>query len=492
MSSIQSFYFVGVITLVSSAHVYGQKKDKMNVLFIIADDMRPELGCYGIEDIVTPHIDRLAEQATVFQNAYCNIPVSGASRASLFTGVYPCYPERFTAFDANAEKDCPKALSLPECFKKNGYYVISNGKVFHNITDHARSWSEYPWRVYPDGYGKDWAEYNKWELWQNEESSRYIHPKTLRGPFCESADVSDTTYIDGRVAQKTIADLRRLKEMKVPFFLACGFWKPHLPFNAPKKYWDLYQREKIQLASNPYRPKALPKQVTSSGEIRGYGKFTTTKDEAFQREAKHGYYACVSYIDAQIGLVLDELERLGLAESTIVVILGDHGWHLGDHGLWNKHTNFEQATHVPFLLIDPSSPAQKVTTPVEFLSIYPTLCDLAGLKKPLNLDGESLVEVVKGKKDVVNIKPYAVSQYPRVGKMGYSLRDGRYRYTVWLNWKDKKTDTTKILAEELYDYAKDPDETVNVAANSDYADALQQMKRYWEEYKKTRIVRNEK
>lgn len=220
MSSIQSFYFVGVITLVSSAHVYGQKKDKMNVLFIIADDMRPELGCYGIEDIVTPHIDRLAEQATVFQNAYCNIPVSGASRASLFTGVYPCYPERFTAFDANAEKDCPKALSLPECFKKNGYYVISNGKVFHNITDHARSWSEYPWRVYPDGYGKDWAEYNKWELWQNEESSRYIHPKTLRGPFCESADVSDTTYIDGRVAQKTIADLRRLKEMKVPFFLA--------------------------------------------------------------------------------------------------------------------------------------------------------------------------------------------------------------------------------------------------------------------------------
>ena len=156
MSSIQSFYFVGVITLVSSAHVYGQKKDKMNVLFIIADDMRPELGCYGIEDIVTPHIDRLAEQATVFQNAYCNIPVSGASRASLFTGVYPCYPERFTAFDANAEKDCPKALSLPECFKKNGYYVISNGKVFHNITDHARSWSEYPigqiraqWYIFP-------------------------------------------------------------------------------------------------------------------------------------------------------------------------------------------------------------------------------------------------------------------------------------------------------------------------------------------------------
>lgn len=210
------------------------------------------------------------------------------------------------------------------------------------------------------------------------------------------------------------------------------------------------------------------------------------------RELVHGYYACISYIDAQIGKIVEALEKSGCLNNTIIVLWGDHGWHLGDHGLWNKHTNFEQATHVPFLLIDPSSPAQKVTTPVEFLSIYPTLCDLAGLKKPLNLDGESLVEVVKGKKDVVNIKPYAVSQYPRVGKMGYSLRDGRYRYTVWLNWKDKKTDTTKILAEELYDYAKDPDETVNVAANSDYADALHQMKRYWEEYKKTRIVRNEK
>ena len=209
-------------------------------------------------------------------------------------------------------------------------------------------------------------------------------------------------------------------------------------------------------------------------------------------ELVHGYYACISYIDAQIGKIVEALEKSGCLNNTIIVLWGDHGWHLGDHGLWNKHTNFEQATHVPFLLIDPSSPAQKVTTPVEFLSIYPTLCDLAGLKKPLNLDGESLVEVVKGKKDVVNIKPYAVSQYPRVGKMGYSLRDGRYRYTVWLNWKDKKTDTTKILAEELYDYAKDPDETVNVAANSDYADALHQMKRYWEEYKKTRIVRNEK
>lgn len=222
MKYTQSFCFVSVIVLSSSVHLHGQN-NKMNVLLIIADDMRPELGCYGIEDIVTPRLDSLARYATVFQNAYCNIPVSGASRASLFTGMYPRYPNRFTAFDASAEKDCPEALSLPECFKKNGYYVVSNGKVFHNITDHADSWSEAPWRVHPDGYGKDWAEYNKWELWQNEESSRYVHPKTLRGPFCESADVADTTYIDGRVAQKTIADLRRLHKKEKPFFLHAVF-----------------------------------------------------------------------------------------------------------------------------------------------------------------------------------------------------------------------------------------------------------------------------
>ena len=258
-------------------------------------------------------------------NAYCNIPVSGASRASLLTGVYPSYPSRFVDFDAWADKDCPEAISLPECFKRNGYYVVSNGKVFHNIADNADSWSEAPWRVHPDGYGKDWAEYNKWELWKDDSSARYIHPKTRRGPFCEAADVSDTTYIDGRVAQKTIADLRRLKNMGQPFFLACGFWRPHLPFNAPKRYWALYSRNEIKLADNPFRPEGLPRQVKSSTEIRGYGKFTTTKTEEFQREAKHGYYACVSYIDAQIGLILDELKRVDLAKNTIVVILGDHG-----------------------------------------------------------------------------------------------------------------------------------------------------------------------
>ncbi len=288
-------------------------------------------------------------------------------------------------------KIVPKALSLPECFKKNGYYVISNGKVFHNITDHARSWSEYPWRVYPDGYGKDWAEYNKWELWQNEESSRYIHPKTLRGPFCESADVSDTTYIDGRVAQKTIADLRRLKEMKdlSSWHVASG---SHICRSMLLRNIGIYIKgRRFSWHRILIDLKALPKQVTSSGEIRGYGKFTTTKDEAFQREAKHGYYACVSYIDAQIGLVLDELERLGLAESTIVVILGDHGWHLGEHGFWGKHNLMNHATRAPLIVRVPHCKGGKAGGVVEFVDIYPTLCELCKVPVPEGqLQGKAL------------------------------------------------------------------------------------------------------
>lgn len=448
MKYTQSFCFVSVIVLSSSVHLHGQN-NKMNVLLIIADDMRPELGCYGIEDIVTPRLDSLARHATVFQNAYCNIPVSGASRASLFTGMYPRYPNRFTAFDASAEKDCPEALSLPECFKKNGYYVVSNGKVFHNITDHADSWSEAPWRVHPDGYGKDWAEYNKWELWQNEESSRYVHPKTLRGPFCESADVADTTYIDGRVAQKTIADLRRLHKKEKPFFLACGFWKPHLPFNAPKKYWDLYRREEIHLAQNPYRPKALPKQVTSSGEIRGYGKFVTTKDETFQREAKHGYYACVSYIDVQIGLVLDELDRLGLSENTIVVILGDHGWHLGEHGFWGKHNLMNHATRAPLIVRVPHCRGGKAKGIVEFVDIYPTLCELCGVPMPKDqLQGKSFVPILQdsGKKT----KQYAFIQW----KGGYNIVSEQYSSTIWLQGDS-------VVARMIFDRQLDASENEN-------------------------------
>ena len=291
--SVKYTLLCGTACCMASAVQAQHDVSRMNVLFLMADDMRPELGCYGVEAVKTPNMDRLASSGVLFQNAYCNVPVSGASRASLLTGVYPHYPDRFVNFSAYASKDCPEAIPLSGWFTKNGYHTVSDGKVFHHMSDHAASWSEPPYRNHPDGYDVYWAEYNKWELWMNSESGKTINPKTMRGPFCESADVPDTAYDDGKLAERAIRDLRRMKEMNKPFFLACGFWKPHLPFNAPKKYWDLYKREEIPLASNRFRPEGLPEQVRNSSEIYAYARVTDTGDADFQREVKHGYYACL-------------------------------------------------------------------------------------------------------------------------------------------------------------------------------------------------------
>lgn len=423
-----------------------------NVLFIMADDLRPELGCYGVKEIKTPNIDRLAASSMLFQNAYCNVPVSGASRASMLTGVYPHYPNRFMAFDAWASKDCLSAKPISGWFTEHGYYTISNGKIFHNIEDHDDSWSEYPWRVNPEGYGKDWADYNRWEIWMNKESGNSINPKTMRGPFCESADVPDTAYDDGKGTVRTINDLRRLKEMGKPFFLACGFWRPHLPFNAPKKYWDLYKREKIPLAANQYLPVGLPKRVVGSKEIFSYARVEDTVDKEFQREAKHGYYACVSYVDAQIGMILDALEELDLDKNTIVVLLGDHGWSLGEHTFWGKHTLMDRATHVPLIIRAPGMKAGKTESVVQFVDLYPTLCELTGLPEPENqLQGKSIVPVLKNPRLSVHKQVYI--QW--VG--GDNLVDKRYSYTQWI--------TPKGVDYMLFDHKKDKEENRNVASS---------------------------
>lgn len=423
-----------------------------NVLFIMADDLRPELGCYGVKEIKTPNIDRLAASSVLFQNAYCNVPVSGASRASLLTGVYPCYPNRFMAFDAWASKDYPSAVPISRWFTDHGYYTISNGKIFHNIKDHDDSWSEYPWRVNPEGYGADWADYNKWEIWMNKESGNTINPKTMRGPFCESADVPDTAYDDGKGAIRTILDLHRLKKKGKPFFLACGFWRPHLPFNAPQKYWDLYKRDEIPLAGNQYLPSGLPKKVTGSREIFSYARVENTTDEAFQREAKHGYYACVSYIDAQIGLILDALEELELDKNTIVVLVGDHGWALGEHTFWGKHTLMDKATHVPLIIKAPGMKPGKSKSLVQFVDLYPTLCELTGLPEPENqLQGKSVVPVLKNPRSSVHNQVYI--QWAG----GDNVVDGRYSYTQWL---------TKAGGDfMLFDHKQDKAENHNVASN---------------------------
>lgn len=430
------------------------QEKKTNVLLLIVDDLRTELGCYGAPQVKTPYIDRLANRGTLFPNAYCNVPVSGASRASLLTGVYPDFPERFTIADTYAQEDASWATPMPQAFRDNGYHAVSIGKVFHHTDDHEDVWSEKPWAISPNT--KDWAEYNKWELWLNEESGKNLNPKNNRGPYCEMADVPDSLYEDNKIARKAMADLQRLKESDTPFFMAVGFRRPHLPFNAPKKYWDLYKREEIYIASNRYRSEGLPEQVLSSQEIFQYTKTNNSEEEAFHREARHAYYACVSFVDAQIGLVLNRLEELGLDDNTIVVLLGDHGWHLGEHTFWGKHNLMNHATRSPLIVRVPGNKAGRPEGVVEFVDIYPLLCDVCGIPSPATLQGKSLLPMIKDPSETV--KPYAVVQWGKA----VNIVDENYNYAQWTDGDNR------VETEMLFDHKTDPDENRNCVKDESY------------------------
>lgn len=306
------------------------KSKRPNVLFIAVDDLRPQLGCYRHSETLSPNIDKLAAGGTLFERAYCNVPVCGPSRVSVLTGI------RTDSRQWKTSNLKTKYTTLPLLFKKNGYHVLSNGKVLHHMSDRQDDWSEAPWRSVAIYHGKkDWANYNAYGVWQDDKSGETINPRTKRGPYCEAAEVPDNAYQDGKVADKTIADLKRMKAANKPFFLACGFWRPHLPFNAPKKYWDMYKRKDVAPAPNRFAPKDLNAPCRTSGEIDGYALTGKRKQtEEFHREARHAYYACVSYVDAQIGKVMKALDSLGLSDNTIVVLWGDHGWNLGEHNFW--------------------------------------------------------------------------------------------------------------------------------------------------------------
>lgn len=423
---------------------------RLNVLMIIADDLRPELGCYGNETIKTPNIDRLAGEGIRFDQAYCNIPVSGASRASLLTGRYPRYPNQFVDFSAWASKDCPQATPISAWFKSNGYYCVSNGKVFHHLRDFAETWSEAPYRNHPDGYDVYWAEYNRWELWLSKEAANGLNPRTGRGPFYDMADVPDTAYDDGKLTLKVIDDLKRLKRNGRPFFMACGFWKPHLPFNAPKRYWDLYDEQRIPMATNRFRPEGLPVQVRNSGEINAYGLVGTPDNDDFLRKVKHGYYACVSYVDAQIGMLMQALDDLELADDTIVLLFGDHGWNLGEHRFVGKHNLMQTSTRIPLIIKVPGKLRGEAAGPVELVDLYPTLCELSGIPIPKDkIEGQSFAKVF----DKLNAKtkPSLYIQW----EGGDNAVTGRWNYAEW-----RRRDT--LRAEMLFDHRTDPDENRNV------------------------------
>lgn len=442
-----------------------QAQAKKNVLFLIVDDLRPELGCYGSEQIITPNINRLASRSVVFQNAYCNVPVSGASRASLLTGVYPDFSKRrFVDAETYAQKDLPGVTTLPQHFKNEGYYTSSVGKVFHHYNDRVDSWSEKPWIVSPAS--GDWALYNKWNVWKNPVDEKDLHPKSHRAAYCEAANVPDSCYEDNKIARKAVSELNRLKEKQQPFFLAVGFRKPHLPFVAPKKYWDFYRREEIKMADNRYRSEGLPRQVQSSRELYQYTHTDDTSSDAFHREARHAYYACVSFIDAQIGIVLDELKRLHLEENTIIVLIGDHGWHLGEHDFWGKHTLMNQATHALMMVSCPKKARGNSQSIVEFVDIYPSLCEACELPLPEHLQGKSFVPTLNNRKK--EHRNYAFIQW---GK-GANIVTKNYSYAVWQNASQE------VVGEMLFDHRKDPAENWNVAEEKKHKKRIGRFKEY--------------
>lgn len=442
-------YRLMLLLLVSLFTVSGRaaETERPNVLFIAVDDLRPELACYGKQHIHSPHINRLAKSGVLFERAYCMVPTCGASRASLMTGIRPTR-NRFVNYLTWAEKDTPGITTLNTQFRKNGYYTVSLGKVFHHPEDNSAGWSEPAWR--PKGIP-----------WYRRPENHLLHEKRLkqgkrrRGPAWESADVPDDAYADGVLAERAIAGLQRLKSKDQPFFLAVGFFKPHLPFIAPKKYWDLYDRENIQLPDNYHVPKDAPKEsIHDSGELRAYAGIPAkglVSDET-ARNLIHGYYACVSYTDAQIGKLLDELDRLKLADNTIVVLWGDHGWNLGEHTLWCKHSCYETSMQIPLIVRAPGvQGGQRTSGLIESIDVYPTLCQLVGLPLPEHLQGRSFVELMTN--------PRAEWKYAAVGRYrnGDTIRTNFFRFTEYTDEKEMQT------SRMLYEHTADSGENINVA-----------------------------
>ena len=446
-----------------------EAKSQANVLLILVDDLKPALGSYGDPNAISPNIDRLAARGVRFESAYTNQAVCVASRYNLMLGSRSTSTGLYN-FGTDFRKIFPNAITLPQHFKNHGYISQSMGKVYH--IGHGNDNDEASWTL---THHKDKVvEYLLPESTRNQltrEEAFFGNIETgvpnkqlPRGAAWESPDVLDEAYADGRIARIAIDRLKKAAtKPQEKFFMAVGFARPHMPFSAPKKYWDLYDPKQFELAEFQEHPKDAPKiSRKRRGEISQYFPIPEDRehyDEALQRQLIHGYYASMSYMDAQVGRVLDALDRYGLSDNTIVLLWGDHGFHLGDHGIWTKHTNFEQATRIPLIIAAPGmqrgvSSGQLVET----VDIYPTLVELAGLPQPQApqpMDGQSLVPVLKDPK--ARIRDHAYHVFPQAGVLGLAIRTDRYRM---VRWKKSPDD----VAYELYDLLNDPLETESIAS----------------------------
>jgi iduronate 2-sulfatase len=486
---------------------------KPNILFVIVDDLRPEMGCYGNAHIKTPHFDAFARESLRFSNAYCQNAACAPSRASVMTGLRPA-STRVWSLGHKFRETIPDVVTMPQTFHQHGYHTVSMGKIFHNHMPDRISFDEADLKpsaymtaemidrdpesfYYDDAIKAELAEVRKQRLARNP---RAYAGGWAYGRSTECSEAPDDAFYDGAQTRLALDTLKRLKQGDKPFYLALGYFRPHLPFVAPKKYWDLYDRDSLPLAANPFLPKdAPPMAMNSCYELRGCYDLEHVKhpaqeklDEKTARSLKHGYYASVSYVDACFGRLIKGLKALELDQDTIVVVWGDHGWKLGEHASWCKQTNYAIDTKVPLMVSVPgmNTRGRRCERLTELVDLYPTLCDLAGVGIPAELEGTSLVPLLDDP-----TRPWKKAafchyvQRPKVTPdnrcyMGFSMTTERYHYVQWHSWDQDTEQAGDQVAVELYDHQTDPHENINCAAQPAYAERVkrlaQQLKGGWQ------------
>ncbi|MDG1161356.1 MAG: sulfatase [Flavobacteriaceae bacterium] len=444
-----AFTIIGCKNKESDTSVDNLSLKKQNILFISIDDFRPKISSYGETKMITPNIDKLASEGLQFNNAYTNIAVCGASRASIMTGIRPS-EKRFNDFSTRASVDTPNAIPLNRIFKENGYETISYGKIYHHKDDFQEYWTE------KDGgqIQSDFQDPISIARVENAERGEY----GKKQPTFEYPDVDDYAYNDGKITKRAINKLKALKSENKPFFMAIGYVSPHLPFIQPKKYWDMYDHDAIKLADNSFQPENSPdiaiEAQHNSAEMRKnyldipeHGQL----DDSLARNLIHGYYASVTYMDALIGELIKGLDDLGLRENTTIVFWSDHGYFLGEHGFWCKHSTFEEAVKIPFIISSPNHIKNKTTASfTELVDVYPTLCNIANIEAPSYLQGESLIPVLENPSTILKTEVY--TRY----KQGEAVIDKDFSYTEFYEGE-------KYLGNMLYDNLNDNKQNTDIS-----------------------------
>jgi arylsulfatase A-like enzyme len=475
MKCINTITIVLFGLILSSQFITGQTGTKKhNILFISVDDFRPKINSYGESNMITPNIDKLASEGLQFNNAFTNIAVCGASRASIMTGIRPSQ-DRFNDYTSRASVDTPEAVTLNQLFMENGYETVSYGKIYHFPDDTKEYWSENDGGAHQADYQDPIAKERK----RNGEKGSH-GPK---GPAFEYPDVDDYAYNDGKVTKRALQKMKEMKDADKPFFMAVGYVSPHLPFIQPKKYWDMYAHDSVELADNTYQPENSPfiamHAQHDSAELRNMYLDIPSEgllSDEMSRNLIHGYYASVSYMDVLIGDLIQGLDDLGLRDNTTIILWSDHGFFLGEHGFWCKHSTFYEAIKIPFIISSPGYAKGQITTSfTELIDVYPTLCELTGIETPSYIHGKSLTPVMKDPS--FQLKDEIYTRY----KQGEAVVDENFSYTEFYQGE-------KYLGNMLYNLKEDLKQNIDISKRVENAELV---KKYSEKLKVMRDFVNQ-